>query len=105
MSKSAQRESVPTEPARLACLLQCRSFRGGLMAISMYQASVPVFVCMLTNLKNILGKASAFAQSKKIEDSVLLNARLFPYIFSLTSQVHIATVFVALRGLARAASW
>jgi len=63
------------------------------MAISMYQASVPVFVRMLTNLKNILGKASAFAQSKKIEDSVLLNARLFPDMFPLTRQVHIATDF------------
>jgi len=63
------------------------------MAISMYQASVPVFVRMLTNLKNILGKGSAFAQSKKIEESVLLNARLFPDMFPLTRQVHIATDF------------
>jgi hypothetical protein len=63
------------------------------MAISMYQASVPVFVRMLTNLKNILGKGSALAQSKKIEESVLLNARLFPDMFPLTRQVHIATDF------------
>src|SRR5207247_7361138 len=58
------------------CLLQCRSFPGGPMAISMYQASVPVFIRMLSNLKNILGKGAAFAQSKKVEEAVLLNARL-----------------------------
>jgi uncharacterized protein len=63
------------------------------MAISMYQASVPVFVRMLTNLKNILGKGAAFAESKKIDESVLLNARLAPDMFPLTRQVHIATDF------------
>ena len=63
------------------------------MAISMYQASVPVFVRMLTNLKNILGKGAAFAQSKKVDESVLLNARLAPDMFPLTRQVHIATDF------------
>jgi len=63
------------------------------MAISMFQASVPVFVRMLANLKNILGKASAFAEAKKIEESVLLDARLSPDMFPLTRQVHIATDF------------
>jgi hypothetical protein len=63
------------------------------MAISMYQASVPVFVRMLTNLKNILGKGAMFAQSKKVDESVLLNARLAPDMFPLTRQVHIATDF------------
>jgi hypothetical protein len=48
---------------------------------------------MLANLKNILGKASAFAEAKKIEESVLLDARLSPDMFPLTRQVHIATDF------------
>src|SRR5450631_3567974 len=48
------------------------------MTISMYQASVPVFVRMLTNLNVILSKDAAHAQAKKIDESVLLNARLSP---------------------------
>ena len=63
------------------------------MTISMYQASVPVFVRMLNNLNGILSKAAAHAQAKKIDESVLLNARLSPDMLPLTRQVHIATDF------------
>jgi uncharacterized protein len=63
------------------------------MTISMYQASVPVFIRMLTNLKGILGKAAAHAQAKKIDESVLLNARLYPDMFPLTRQVQLACDF------------
>ncbi len=48
------------------------------MTISMYQASVPVFIRILTNLKAILAQGAAHAQAKKIEESVFLNARLSP---------------------------
>lgn len=61
------------------------------MAISMYQASVPVFQKMLGNLKNILQKAEAHATAKKLEPSSLLLARLFPDMFTLTRQVQIAS--------------
>jgi hypothetical protein len=63
------------------------------MTISMYQASVPIMLRMLTNLKAILGKAAAHAQAKKIDESVLLNARLYPDMFPLTRQVQIACDF------------
>jgi hypothetical protein len=63
------------------------------MAMSMYQASVPVFVRMLTNLKAILNKAAAYAQARKIDETALLNARLFPDMFPLTRQVQIASDF------------
>ena len=63
------------------------------MTLSMYQASVPVFVRTLTNLKAILEKAAAHAQARKIEESVLLNARLYPDMFPLTRQVQIASDF------------
>lgn len=63
------------------------------MTISMYQASVPVFIRMLTSLNTVLSKAAAHAQAKKIDESVLLNARLSPDMFPLTKQVHIATDF------------
>jgi hypothetical protein len=63
------------------------------MTISMYQASVPVFIRMLTNLKGILEKGAAHAQAKKIEETVLLNARLYPDMFAFVRQVQIACDF------------
>ncbi|WP_437976472.1 DUF1993 family protein [Sorangium sp. So ce295] len=61
------------------------------MTISMYQASVPVLVRMLGNLSVILTKAAAYAEAKKIEPRVLLDARLAPDMLSLTRQVQIAS--------------
>jgi uncharacterized protein len=63
------------------------------MTISMYQASVPAFVQMLTALSKVLDKAADFAAAKKIDQSVLLNARLAPDMFPLTRQVQIAADF------------
>ena len=61
------------------------------MTISMYKASVPVFVQFLTSLSAVLDKAAAFAEAKKIEPSVLLNTRLAPDMFPLLRQVRAAT--------------
>ena len=61
------------------------------MTLSMYQASVPVFIRGLTNLATILQKAAAHAQTKKIDPAVLVNARLYPDMFPLPRQVQIAT--------------
>ncbi len=63
------------------------------MTVSMYQASVPVFTRTLSNLKGVLEKAAAHAQARKIDDSVMLGARLYPDMFPLTRQVQIATDF------------
>jgi len=59
--------------------------------ISMYQVSVPVYVNMLGNLSAILDKAAAHAASRKIDPSVLVNARLFPDMLPLAKQIQIAT--------------
>ena len=61
------------------------------MTISMYQASVPAFIRALNNLVAILEKGAAYAQARKIDESVLLNSRLFPDMFPLVRQVQIAT--------------
>ncbi len=61
------------------------------MSLSMYQASTPMFVRQLTALTAILKTAAAFAEARKIDPSVLLNARLAPDQFALTRQVQIAT--------------
>lgn len=63
------------------------------MSISMYSASIPVFTRTLNQLVQILEKAQAHAESKKIKSEVLLNARLFPDMFALTRQVQIASDF------------
>ena len=61
------------------------------MTISMYQASVPVFVRSLGNLSAILDKAAAHAEANKIDPAVLLATRLYPDMFPLSRQIQIAT--------------
>ena len=61
------------------------------MTISMYKASVPVFVQFLTSLSAVLDKAAAYAEAKKVEPAVLLNTRLAPDMFPLVRQVRAAT--------------
>ena len=61
------------------------------MTISMYKISVPIFVQFLTSLSGVLDKAAAYCEAKKIEPSALLNARLFPDMFTLARQVRAAT--------------
>ena len=61
------------------------------MKISMYQASVPVFIRMLKNLAAILAKGATYAEAKKIEPTVLVNSRLYPDMFALVRQIQIAS--------------
>ena len=56
----------------------------------LYDLTVVQFSKMLQNLQHILNKGAAFAESKKIDVSVLLNARLAPDQFHLIRQVQIA---------------
>ena len=60
------------------------------MTISMYQASVPRFANVLGNLSNILDKAQAHVDAKKLDANALLNFRLYPDMFPLSRQVQIA---------------
>ena len=60
------------------------------MTLSMYQASVPRFVNILGNLSNILDKAQAHVDAKKIADASLTGYRLFPDMLPMTTQVQIA---------------
>ena len=56
----------------------------------MYQASIPVFVRMLTNLSAILDKAQAYADAKKFDSAVFLPMRVFPDMLPFSAQVQIA---------------
>jgi hypothetical protein len=57
----------------------------------MYTASVPPMIRSLTNLRSILEKAADYAEAKKIDPAVLINARLYPDMYPLSRQVQIAT--------------
>jgi hypothetical protein len=72
------------------------------MSLSMYQASVPVFVRALKNLTGVLHKGEAFATARKIDPAVLISDRIAPDMFPLLRQVQIATD-IARRGVARLA--
>lgn len=60
------------------------------MSMSMYQASVPRFANILGNLSNILDKAQAHVDAKKIDVLALTTYRLFPDMFPMARQVQIA---------------
>ena len=63
------------------------------MALSMYQASVPIFIKTLGNLSGILDKGAAYAAAKKVDQSVLLGYRVAPDMLAMIRQVQIACDF------------
>lgn len=62
------------------------------MPISMYHASVPVYLQLLGGLKGVIEKGEAAATAKKWEENTLLNWRLYPDMFTLERQVRQACV-------------
>jgi uncharacterized protein len=72
------------------------------MTISMYQASIPVMVRSMTNLIGILEKGAASAEARKIDETVLINGRLYPDMLPLSKQVQIVSD-ISRRGMARLA--
>lgn len=60
------------------------------MSLSMYQASIPVFVRMLTSLSALLDKAQAHAEAKKYDSAVFMPMRLYPDMLPFSAQVQIA---------------
>ena len=72
------------------------------MTLSMYQASAPVFLRTLKNLRGVLEKGEHWAKEKEVAPEVLLQTRLTPDMFPLLKQVQIATD-LAKNGAARLA--
>ncbi|MCG3188246.1 MAG: hypothetical protein LKCHEGNO_00173 [Burkholderiaceae bacterium] len=60
------------------------------MSISMYSASVPVFVKTLTNMVGWLDKAEAHAKARNFDPAVYLTLRLAPDMLPLPAQIRIA---------------
>lgn len=61
------------------------------MSVSMYAITVPPIVRSLMQLRLILEKAVDYAETQKIDPSVLVNARLYPDMYPLKRQVQIAS--------------
>lgn len=61
------------------------------MNMSMYQASIPMFIHTLKNLKAILEKGVAYAQARKFDPDVLAGSRLFPDMLPFSRQIQIAS--------------
>lgn len=61
------------------------------MSLSLYEASVPVFVRTLNNLSAILEKGRAFADEKGIAPSELIGARLIEDMDPLPAQIQRAS--------------
>jgi hypothetical protein len=72
------------------------------MPLSIYDASVPIYVKLLGGLKSQLDKAAAYARSGGFEEAALLDARLYPDMWPLKRQVQAVTNH-AFRGTARLA--
>jgi hypothetical protein len=61
--------------------------------MSFYDATVPLFIQMLTALTGIINKAEVHCQAKGIQPDVLLSARLYPDMLPFTKQVQLACDF------------
>jgi len=68
--------------------------------MSSHDASVAAYLQILGSLSGILDKAEAHCEAKKIQPEVLLGARLYPDMLSLTRQVQLVCDFAA-KGCAR----
>jgi hypothetical protein len=74
-------------------MLHVQPTKEQIMTSPMYTHSVPVFKQLLTALKAMLTQADAHVAGKSIEPDALLQARLYPDMFPLVKQVHIAADF------------
>jgi hypothetical protein len=61
------------------------------MSISMYSASVPVFVRNLNNLLGFLDKAQAHAETKKFDTANYLSMRLAPDMLPFSRQIQVVS--------------
>jgi uncharacterized protein len=61
------------------------------VSISVFDQTVSAMSRMLLNLDAIVSKAEKYAEEKKIDPNVLIQARLYPDMLPFVSQIRIAT--------------
>lgn len=62
------------------------------MTLSMYRASAPLIIQTLRGLSMVLAKAERFAEHRKLDESVVLDLRTFPDMFTLRRQVEMTAM-------------
>ena len=83
--------------------MQAEITRRRIILLSLYQCSIPTFITALNNLAGILTKGASHVKNGDLDESVLINFRLYPDMLPLSFQVQAATDFVR-RGAARIAA-
>lgn len=61
------------------------------MSIDVYDQTIAAMSRALLNLDAIVSKAEAYAEARKIDQTVLVQARLFPDMLPFVAQIRIAT--------------
>ena len=61
------------------------------MSITLYKASVPIFIQFLNGLSGVLDKGAAFAEVRKIDPAVVAGLRVYPDMHPLSWQVRSVT--------------
>ena len=61
------------------------------MSINIYEISIPVIIKNFKTFSSILEEGKKFCKEKQINETVLINTRLFPNMLPLKSQIQIAT--------------
>jgi len=72
------------------------------MPLTVYDATVTVYLRLLTTLTATLDKAAAYAVAKKVDPAVLITARLYPDMWPVAEQVR-ATCNYVIRSTSRLA--
>lgn len=65
------------------------------MSITLYKASIPIFIQFLNALSAVLDKGTAFAEARKIDPAVLTGLRVYPDMHPLAWQVRSTTTHAA----------
>jgi hypothetical protein len=89
--KTADALENPTRKALSPRAAVPEAFWRNIVAISMYDVSVPVFAARLKALSGVLEAAEKNAAERKIDPNTFLTSRLAPDMFTLARQVQIAT--------------
>jgi uncharacterized protein len=63
------------------------------MSFSLYEASTPVVIQMLTGLSGVIDKAAAYAAERKIDPRALIDARFAPDMYAFGKQTQVASMW------------
>ncbi len=63
------------------------------MSLSLYEASMPVVIQMLTGLFSVIDKAAANVAERKLDPQSLLGARFMPDMYPFAKQVQVASMW------------